>query len=145
MHLVRIVARARWTAFLGLAAALVAVGAWAGGGRAGGRVVSVGERDFAITAPKHLAAGDITLRVHNRGPDDHELIVVRSDDGLPLRKDGLTVNEETLGKAEVGALEPGAPGKTRQLHVHLAPGRYLLLCNMQGHYLGGMRSVLVVR
>jgi len=27
----------------------------------------------------------------------------------------------------------------------LEPGRYELLCNMAGHYLGGMRTELVVR
>ena len=31
------------------------------------------------------------------------------------------------------------------LDVHLAPGRYKLLCNMSGHYLGGMHTALVVR
>jgi uncharacterized cupredoxin-like copper-binding protein len=28
--------------------------------------------------------------------------------------------------------------------VHLAPGRYVLFCNMTGHYMGGMHSTLVV-
>jgi uncharacterized cupredoxin-like copper-binding protein len=27
----------------------------------------------------------------------------------------------------------------------LAPGRYVLFCNMSGHYLGGMHRLLVVR
>jgi uncharacterized cupredoxin-like copper-binding protein len=56
----------------------------------------------------------------------------------------LTLNEEALQHSEPGALEPGQPGSTRDLRVHLAPGRYVLFCNMAGHYLGGMHSNLVV-
>jgi uncharacterized cupredoxin-like copper-binding protein len=121
-------------------------------GCAGGQItangaagLTVSERDFAISAPRRVSAGDVVIRVHNRGPDDHELIVVRADSSLPLRSDGLTVNEEALQRAEAGALEPGEPGATRELQVHLSPGRYVLFCNMAGHYLGGMHVVLVAR
>ncbi len=44
-----------------------------------------------------------------------------------------------------GVLEPGQPGSVRELNVHLRPGRYVLFCNMSGHYLGGMHTTLVVR
>ena len=104
------------------------------------------EGDFRITAPREVAAGDAVLRVHNRGPDAHELILVRTKDGrLPLRGDGLTVDEDAVAKNEVGALEPGAPGSVRELDVKLTPGRYVLFCNMSGHYMGGMNATLVVR
>jgi uncharacterized cupredoxin-like copper-binding protein len=105
----------------------------------------VSERDFSISAPKRASAGDVVLQVHNTGPDDHELIVVRTADGrLPFRGDGVTVDEEALQRQEVGTLEPGEPGGTRELRVHLAPGRYVFFCNMSGHYLGGMHTELVV-
>jgi uncharacterized cupredoxin-like copper-binding protein len=125
---------------------LVASGCGSAHKRAGaGRVVRITERDFKIDAPTRLAAGAVTLRVRNMGPDGHELIVVRAEDSrLPLRRDGLTVNEEQLQKAEPGALEPGTPGSVRFLHVKLMPGRYVLLCNMAGHYRGGMHAVLDV-
>jgi uncharacterized cupredoxin-like copper-binding protein len=113
---------------------------------AAGTVIQVNERDFAISAPRHVAAGTVTLRVKNQGPDAHELIVVRSRNGrLPFRGDDLTVDEDAVERATLGALEPGAPGGSRELHLHLRPGRYVLFCNMSGHYLGGMRSVLEVR
>jgi uncharacterized cupredoxin-like copper-binding protein len=112
----------------------------------GERVVRISERDFAISAPKVVPAGAAWLRVKNKGPDDHELLVVRADQGaLPLRGDGLTVDEEGLERSEAGVLEPGDPGTERELAVHLVPGRYVLLCNMSGHYLGGMHAVLVVK
>jgi uncharacterized cupredoxin-like copper-binding protein len=119
----------------------------AGGGNAasGSRVIQVRERDFRIAAPTHVRAGAVVLNVRNLGPENHELIVVRSARGrLPLRSDGLTVDEETLQHAEAGALEPGRPGAVRDLRLNLSPGRYVLFCNMEGHYLGGMHIVLQV-
>jgi uncharacterized cupredoxin-like copper-binding protein len=93
-----------------------------------------------------VSSGEVRLSVRNKGPDAHELIIVRARGlQLPLRRDGLTVNEEALERATAGVLEPGSPGGLRELRVHLAPGRYVLFCNMSGHYLGGMRAELVVR
>ena len=107
---------------------------------------TVRERDFAIAAPHRLAHGKIVLHVHNRGPDAHELIVVRTRTGrLPMRADGLTVDEDRVERSTVAVLEPGAPGSTREVSFDATPGVYVLFCNMSGHYLGGMRSVLVVR
>lgn len=112
----------------------------------GRQLLLVTERDFQITPAAHeAAAGPIVIRVTNRGPDAHELIVVRDNGRLPLRADGMTVNEEALAKQIRGALEPGQPGQVRELRLVLTPGRYLLLCNMYGHYMAGMHSDLVVR
>jgi uncharacterized cupredoxin-like copper-binding protein len=109
-------------------------------------VQHITERDFHIAAPKQLRAGVFRLLVYNRGPDAHELIVVREPGArLPLRRDRQTVDEEALERFQAGALEPGEPGETRELRVRLSRGRYVLFCNMSGHYLGGMRTVLVVR
>ena len=102
----------------------------------------ISEKDFAIHAPRGIAAGSVDLAVHNRGPDAHELIVVRAPAGaLPLRSDGTTVDEEGLDERHAipGALEPGEPGGVRHLRVRLRPGRYVLICNMAGHYHGGMQ------
>jgi uncharacterized cupredoxin-like copper-binding protein len=108
------------------------------------RQVRVAERDFRISAPKRVSAGDVRFSIHNEGPDDHEFIVVHTPRGrLPLRKDGLTVDEDAVEKETVGALEPAQPG-VEQLRVHLDPGRYELICNMSGHYMGGMHARLDV-
>lgn len=108
--------------------------------------VRVNERDFRITvSPARVHAGAVRLLVHNRGPDTHELLIVRSSSAaLPLRSDGLTVNEAALDSATVGIIEGREPGTAEELLVHLKPGRYELFCNMAGHYLGGMRAQLVV-
>ena len=117
-----------------------------GGERESARVISVRERDFRISLSRtHVSAGDVVIRAENSGPDAHELIVIRSDGArLRLRLDGMTIDEEGLEKSIVGALEPGPAGETRELRVRLEPGTYTLLCNMYGHYMGGMHSTLVV-
>jgi len=111
------------------------------------RVVDVTERDFAIkVSQRNVAAGTVVFRATNRGPDAHELIIARVHRvQLPLRTDGLTVSEEGLEKSIVGTLEPGQPNSVRELRVRLAPGRYVLFCNMFGHFMGGMRADVVVR
>jgi uncharacterized cupredoxin-like copper-binding protein len=112
---------------------------------AAAQVARVTVRDFHISAPRHLRPGNVVLTVGNRGPDSHELIVVRVNGSrLPFRPDGMTVDEEALERQTVGALEPGEPGSLRRLRVHLAPGRYELFCNMSGHYLGGMHATMRV-
>ena len=114
----------------------------AGGGAAS---VDVVEHDFAIAVARHrLQAGRVVFHVHNRGPDRHELIVVHDDGRLKLRSDGMTVDEEALQRLIVGGLEPGPKGDIRDLVVDLTPGRYMLLCNMYGHYMGGMHQVVLV-
>lgn len=110
-----------------------------------GTIVEINESDFHISAPDHVKAGKVVLRVRNQGPDQHELIVARgAASSIPLRSDGLTVDEEAIKREEPGSLEPGQPGAVRDLSVDLAPGRYVFFCNMEGHYLGGMRHEIVV-
>jgi hypothetical protein len=105
----------------------------------------VTERDFRISAPKQVASGNLIVTVDNKGPDDHELIIVRATTArLPLRSDGLTANEERLDPITAIALEPVGPGTVRKVRVHLKPGRYVLFCNMSGHFMAGMRTTLVV-
>ena len=106
----------------------------------------VTERDFRISAPKQVASGNLVVTVDNKGPDDHELIIVRATTArLPLRSDGLTANEDKLDRITAIALEPVGPGTVRKVRLHLEPGRYVLFCNMSGHFMAGMRTTLVVR
>jgi uncharacterized cupredoxin-like copper-binding protein len=134
----------RWFVVAGLAVLPAACGSSAPPSK-DRAVVDVYERDFVVTAPHRLAAGDVTLRIHNQGPDDHELLMVRATARLPMRHDGLTVDEDAVERTTVLALEPAEPRTTRLLSVHLEPGRYELFCNMSGHFMGGMHEVVVVR
>jgi uncharacterized cupredoxin-like copper-binding protein len=138
---------------MGVALLCLSAGAFSGcgvAGRAGAQppapTVNVTERDFHIKAPSELKAGEVRLSVYNDGPDTHELIVVREGTKpLPFRRDGLTIDEDAVDDDTAGNLEPGAPGSRRTLDLQLKPGRYVLFCNMSGHYLGGMHTQLVVK
>ncbi len=106
----------------------------------------VSERDFHIDAPAEVNAGPTELTVDNNGPDDHELIVVRGRRAsLPVRADGLTIDEDAIEHREAGALEPATPGAKRDVEVDLRPGHYVMFCNMYGHFMAGMHTDLVVR
>jgi uncharacterized cupredoxin-like copper-binding protein len=106
---------------------------------------TVVEKDFHISAPDTVAAGDVDFAVDNHGPVSHELIVVRGiAANLPMRRDAVTVDEDAIEPSIVGALEPVGAG-VHQLDVNLEPGRYVLLCNMNGHYRSGMHTEVVVR
>jgi uncharacterized cupredoxin-like copper-binding protein len=72
-------------------------------------------------------------------------VVVRTNlpaDALPLGPDGLSVNEDWLDG--VGELSDVGAGTVGTLPLALAPGRYVFFCNLDGHYLGGMHTVLEV-
>jgi len=129
------------------AAALAGCGAHRSSGDDRATAVRVSEKDFKITAPRVVRAGDVRLVITNRGPDDHELAVVRAPivGTLPMRADGVTVDEDATEHATAAALEPAPSGTVSELHARLRPGRYTLLCNMSGHYLGGMHTTVVVR
>jgi len=109
-------------------------------------VVRVFERDFHISLVHgRISAGTVVFRVTNRGPDEHEFIVIHADGGLPLRPDGITLDEDALAKSIAGSVEPASAGETHVLRLQLKPGRYAVVCNMFGHYMGGMHADLVVR
>jgi len=108
--------------------------------------VRVVERDFRIAAPAQVRAGEVSLAIRNRGPVAHELIMVKVGRApLPLRADGLTVDEDAVEARTAATLEPQQAGHETIVHARLSPGRYELFCNMSGHYRGGMRTQLVVR
>jgi uncharacterized cupredoxin-like copper-binding protein len=101
------------------------------------------ERDVAI-----VPAGTVSLRIRNQGPTSHELIVVRSDlapDKLPLQSDGLTVNEDGRGVKLLEEAEGLDIDDRKTMVLDLTPGNYVMYCNLEGHYLGGMYAALTVR
>jgi uncharacterized cupredoxin-like copper-binding protein len=95
-----------------------------------------------------VRAGTVNFLIRNEGPTTHEVIVVRSDlapDKLPLQDDGLTVDEEGRGIEFLEEVEGLDIDDRETLTLDLTPGRYVLYCNLEGHYLGGMYEALTVR
>ena len=74
------------------------------------------------------------------------LLTFSSAGSLPLGPDGLSVRERARGVRFVAEQEDVELGEHDRLSATLSPGRYVVFCNLEGHYLAGMRaSFRVVR
>ena len=108
-----------------------------------GSSVAVSEKEFTITPDvARVKAGMVTFTVTNSGTIDHEFVVIKTDldpTKLPM-KGGVEVDETKVSSP--GELEGIKPGKTKTGSFELPAGRYVLICNIEGHYSGGMRTAL---
>jgi uncharacterized cupredoxin-like copper-binding protein len=114
-----------------------------------GTPVNVLLEDFKVRQDAAVVpAGTVSFRILNQGPTTHELIVVRTDrasDKLPLQSDGLTVNEDAPGIDLLDEVEGLDIDDRQTLVLDLAAGNYVMYCNLEGHYLGGMHAAFTVR
>jgi uncharacterized cupredoxin-like copper-binding protein len=93
-----------------------------------------------------VKAGKITFDVENDSKSQvHEMLVVRVagyNDSLPYDEKAAQIFEDRVADfGEVSELEPHQSGL---LAVNLKPGKYLLICNMPGHYKMNMYTELLV-
>ena len=147
-------ARRRWALALVLVPAALALAVAVAVARRhepapGGTPVNVVLGDFHLRRDVAVVrAGTVRFRILNQGPTTHEVSVIRTNrapDKLPLQRDGLTINEDAPGMDFINEAEGLDIGDRRTLVLRLAPGNYVLYCNMEGHYLGGMHAALTVR
>jgi uncharacterized cupredoxin-like copper-binding protein len=113
-----------------------------GGGEA---TVQVTLSDFAVEAdPTSASAGEVRFEIQNEGPSAHNFYVIKTDlpvDGLPT--EGGQVNEgEVEVVAETDEFEAGAG---EEVEEELDAARYVLICNVPGHYELGMRTEFTVQ
>lgn len=90
--------------------------------------------------PASAPAGIVSFEVANTSKDTvHEMIVMYLADpaqALPYVVADSKVDEDKAGdKGEVSELDPGKSGT---LTVALKPGKYILICNVAGHFMAGM-------
>ena len=105
--------------------------------------VSVWAKDFKLRLSRTTwPAGRVSVRFENDGPDTHEMLLFaapdNSADAMPMRSDGETVDEDSPLLRSVVDEAGTPPGGSRTVTVDLAPGHYVVLCNMSGHYMAGM-------
>ncbi len=92
------------------------------------QALALDETEWAITPSRRVvAAGDVRLRVYNRGEDDHD-VVIRERNG--------TVHREYL-----------EPGESATITARLAPGTYRIICSLfagtpESHEDRGMWTVI---
>jgi hypothetical protein len=126
-----------------LTVAALAAPAWGGGeqGSVAAHRLRVDLSEWAVV-PSHgvVSAGPLRLTVANFGQLRHELEIVPTErwgQKLPIRG-GRAVGEVAAPPIVV------RPGEQRSARVDLAPGFYLLLDNLRGHYAAGAAIAIVV-
>ena len=132
-----------------LASAVLAAGCGSAGHRATGArtpVATVNERDFRIEAPATLKAGEVGLprpqpRARPPRADHRAARTAARCRCEPTASPSTRKRSNTPSRARSNRARPGSE---RELRVHLAPGRYVFFCNMEGHYLGGMHTTVTV-
>jgi uncharacterized cupredoxin-like copper-binding protein len=94
-------------------------------------------------------AGAVTISAPNDGQVEHELVLLKTNmnpASLPVKGD--EVDEEGLeakGIENAGEIEEVAPGATKTGDFKLTPGKYVMICNLPGHYQRGMYGSFTVK
>jgi uncharacterized cupredoxin-like copper-binding protein len=124
-------------AVLGSAALLIPAAASASG------TVNVSFANFKVKpATSSTGAGRTRFVVKNRDSMEHELVIIktrRKAGDLPVR------GERASEKGKVGAVDDVGAGRTKRLTLNLKKGHYALICNLPGHYQGGMFADFTVK
>ena len=91
-----------------------------------------------------IAAGTVLFEVENQSDDlVHEIeIFANATDGAILTVSNSVA--DTTGLELVDEVEDVVPGSRASLTVDLAPGTYLVMCNLPLHYGSGMSAYLTV-
>ena len=126
-----------------LAVGLVPVAAVSTAVAASSKNVKVTESEFKVSpSPKSISAGKVTFSVKNAGNVEHELVIIKTNTkASKLKVSGGRVSD----KGSVAKIEDIASGKTKSKTLTLKKGHYVLLCNIPGHYSGGMHADFTVK
>jgi len=92
-----------------------------------------------------VKAGAVRVKAKNVGDGEHELVVAASDlkPGALPTKAGGDVDEDALNV--IGEVSETPPGKTGATTLDLVPNKYVMFCNVAGHYAAGMYGRLKVK
>ncbi|MDQ1379672.1 MAG: hypothetical protein QOG65_2595 [Actinomycetota bacterium] len=116
---------------------------------AGYNVVQVQEFTYGFRLPSTtLPAGNNLFVDHNTASIPHEFVIFKTNDPgdqLPLAPDQTVKEDSTALEDVVDSGTDIPPGDTRLMAADLAPGHYVLVCNLPGHYQGGMHVDITVK
>ena len=103
--------------------------------------------EWGVDVSAHKAeAGQVKFAIANYGSIPHEFIVVKTDfepGKIPLGENNR-FDEEGEGVAAIDEIKEFPVDSAQVLKVNLDPGKYQLLCNIEGHYKNGMYTALEV-
>ena len=113
-----------------------------------GMHADMGQAKMGIAAnPKSARPGMVRFDVTNLASGlVHEVQVARINDETQVLPYDQSRNKVDLeGLQTLGAVSEIMPNKSASLILDLAPGKYLLFCNVAGHYMAGMWTVIDVK
>ncbi len=105
--------------------------------------------DFFTPGDATAKAGTVTISTPNTGQLVHEMVLAKTQADpakLPTTSDG-SVDEAKLEAAgqDAGEIADVSPGATKSGKFKLTPGRYVMFCNVPGHYAAGMYGTITVK
>jgi len=121
----------------------------AGGGAGGGQQLTIKMGDYFFAPANGSAkAGKAVIEAPNEGSVEHELVVFKTnmDPAKLPTESGGGVDEEKLDEVaeEAGEVPDVEAGETKSGNFALTPGKYVIFCNLPGHYAQGMYGTLTV-
>ena len=110
-------------------------------------------QDYGFVASNDFTAGKHTLRVENKGPQEHEIEIVKLNDGKTV-EDLMGWLQKMDGPppgVALGGAAPMAPGLANLIDVDFTPGTYVALCFVPDmkdgapHFVHGMVRVFTIK
>ncbi len=98
------------------------------------------EWSIATEAPT-VKAGAVLLSGANMGTMPHDLVVVKSSGS----EDGIGEEPKAGQAGTAGQIPTFAAGSDRSVTVNLKPGKYVLFCDLPGHYEKGMHTTITAK
>ena len=93
-----------------------------------------------------VPAGDVVFKVTNSSKETaHEMLIFHYVDGMKFPYDPkiLKIDEDKAGS--LGEVSETEPEKAGEVELDLKPGKYVVLCNVPGHFANGMWALLTVK
>lgn len=115
-----------------------------------GKSVTIEMQDnFFVPNAATTKAGTVTIAASNQGALVHELVLARTDANpakLPTTSDGEVDEAKLEASGQLaGEIADVAPGASKPGEFKLSPGKYVMFCNIPGHYAAGMYGTITVK
>jgi uncharacterized cupredoxin-like copper-binding protein len=96
--------------------------------------------------PSTIPPGEVTFQAVNDSSElVHEMVIARIRDPkqpLPYSLESMEVDEDAAGfRGKVSEL---GPGQAAAVTIKVKPGTYMIYCNIAGHYMMGMWTLVTV-
>jgi uncharacterized cupredoxin-like copper-binding protein len=119
-------------------------------GAASGKALQITMDDYTYSPSDATAkAGSVTINAPNVGQLVHELVLAKTNADpadLPTTPDGAVDEAKLEARGEdAGEIADVEAQDSKKGTFKLKPGRYVMFCNIPGHYAQGMYGTLTVK